>query len=168
MITSLKDLLILEAQDMHSAEQQLVEALPRMIEAAQSATLRQAFEDHLAESRAHLSRVQDALQELEADPAEEECEAMQGLVAEADELLTEELAPEILDAALIVAALKIEHYEMASYSALIALCDACGCDRVGELFSANLRDEDAASDRLQQIAETEVNMRAAQAEDAQS
>ena len=106
----IQDLLLEELSDVYSAERQILEALPKLIEAASSQELKAALSEHLKETEGQVSRLDRAFQTLGAQPQDKQCEAMKGLVKEADELLQEGLAPEVLDVALIAAAQKVEHY----------------------------------------------------------
>jgi len=152
MITALRQLLVLEAQDMLSAERQLIDALPSMIAASRSEELRDQLDSHLGETRRQLDRTEQAMHALGAEPSDDQCEAMEGLISETEELIDEELSPAILDAALVLAAQKIEYYEIASYRGLIALSRSCGEDEALELFEQNLAEEERAADRLDRLA----------------
>src|ERR1700760_3938869 len=110
---SLRELLMDELSDLHSAEKQLVAALPKMAKAANSENLRTAFEDHLEETKGHVERLDQIFEELGEKPKRKKCKAMEGLIEEGAEVIKEEGAPEVKDAALIGAAQRIEHYEMA-------------------------------------------------------
>src|SRR5581483_783157 len=109
---SLKDVLQEQLEDLHSAETQLVQALPKMAQAAHHDELRHAFEHHLEETRGHLKRVDEAMGELGISGSQEVCKAMQGLIAEGEELLQKGGDPTAMDAALIGAAQRVEHYEI--------------------------------------------------------
>lgn len=161
MAEDIKDLLIEELRDTWSAENQLLEALPQMAEAASSPTLRQAFETHQRETEQQVERLRQAAQMLGTDPEGNDCEAMEGLVAEAEEILEEHEEGPVRDAALIAAAQKVEHYEIASYGTLCALAKSCGMQEVADLLAQTLQEEKATDDKLTQLAEQEVNPAAA-------
>lgn len=164
MIISLRQLLVLEAQEMLSAERQLVDALPSMLGVVTSPELRDQLERHLGETRRQLVRVQEAMEDLGAEATDDSCEAMEGMVAEAEELIDEELTPELLDTALALAALKIEHYEIAAYRGLAALAEACGADEAQRLFEQNLAEEQGAAERIERIATATLHPAAIAAE----
>ncbi|WP_203077025.1 YciE/YciF ferroxidase family protein [Falsiroseomonas ponticola] len=157
MAEDFKSLMIEALQDAYSAETQLVEALPEMAAAAQSPTLRQAFEDHLAQTREHIARLERAAEMLDADPEGEECEAMEGLTAEAEEIMDDHDEGPVRDAALIGAAQKVEHYEIATYGTLCAMAKAAGLQEVADLLGQTLSEEKAADEKLTVLAEREVN-----------
>ena len=133
---SLKDVLQEQLEDLHSAEEQLVVALPKMAHAAQHDELRKAFEHHHAETREHLKRVGEALGELGISRPTEECKAMKGLIAEGDELMQKTGDPTAKDAALIGAAQRVEHYEIAAYGTARQLADDCGYDSIRDLMES--------------------------------
>lgn len=122
MTKTLHDMLLLELQDLYSAERQLTRALPKMARAAQNPELRQAFEHHLEQTREHIQRLDEAFGALgtRAKLRGKKCEAMEGLVSEAEDILEEGLEQPALDSALIAAAQKVEHYEIASYGSVAA------------------------------------------------
>jgi ferritin-like metal-binding protein YciE len=144
---SLNDVLQEQLEDLHSAETQLVTALPKMAQHAHHDELRQAFEHHLEETREHLKRVKEALSEIGVSTPTELCKGMQGLIAEGEKTMSrggERLAQ---DAALIGAAQRVEHYEIAAYGTARQLADDCGFDAIKELMDQTL-DEESNADRL--------------------
>jgi len=149
---SLKDVLQEQLEDLHSAEEQLVVALPKMAHAAQHDELRKAFEHHHAETREHLTRVDEALGELGISRPTEECKAMKGLIAEGDELMQKTGDPTAKDAALIGAAQRVEHYEIAAYGTARQLADDCGYDSIRDLMDQTLDEESNADKLLTKIA----------------
>lgn len=157
---ALKDLLIEELQDAYSSETQILEALPAMADAASSPQLKQAFQTHLKETDGQVKRLEQIFQILQADPAGNTCEATQGLIEEAEEIMEQGLSPEVLDVALIMAAQKVEHYEIASYGSLRTLAETCGLTDVAKLLDETLSEEKATDEKLTQLAEGEVNQRA--------
>src|SRR3954451_16229273 len=114
-INTLKKLYIEELRDLYNAENQLLKALPKMAKGASSDELRQAFEDHLEETKGHVERLDEIFEELDESPKGKTCKAMKGLVEEGSEILEEEGEESVLDAGIIAAAQKVEHYEIASY-----------------------------------------------------
>ncbi|MCW2241202.1 YciE/YciF ferroxidase family protein [Azospirillum canadense] len=157
---ALKDLFIKELQDTYSSETQILEALPAMADAASSPQLKQAFQTHLKETDGQIKRLDRIFQMLKADPGGNTCEATQGLVEEAEEIMEEGLPAEVLDVALIMAAQKVEHYEIASYGSLRTLAETCGMTDVAKLLEETLEEEKATDQKLNQLAEGEVNQRA--------
>src|ERR1700745_2682350 len=114
-LSTLEDLFIDELKDLYKAETQLLEALPKMAKAASSKKLKAGFEKHLKQTEGHLDRLEQIFEELEASPRGKKCKAMEGLVAEGAEVIEEDAEPEVKDAALIAAAQRVEHYEIAGY-----------------------------------------------------
>ena len=157
MAEDFTSLMIEALQDAYSAETQLLEALPQMAEAAHSPSLRQAFEEHLAETRGHVDRLERAAEMLDADPEGEECEAMEGLTAEAEEIMDDHDEGPVRDAALVGAAQKVEHYEIATYGTLCAMAKAAGLQEVADLLGQTLAEEKATDERLTKLAEREIN-----------
>jgi ferritin-like metal-binding protein YciE len=149
---SLKDVLQEQLEDLHSAEQQLVQALPKMAQAAHNDELRKAIENHLEETRGHLKRVDEALGELGVSAPTEECKAMKGLIAEGEELMQKDGDPTAKDAALIGAAQRVEHYEIAAYGTARQLADDCGYDGIKDLMDQTLDEESQADKLLTKIA----------------
>jgi ferritin-like metal-binding protein YciE len=151
-LNSLKDVLQEQLEDLHSAEEQLVQALPKMAQAAHNDELRQAIEHHLEETRGHLKRVDEALGELGISKPSEECKAMKGLIAEGEELIQMDGDPVAKDAALIGAAQRVEHYEIAAYGTARQLADDCGYDGIKDLMDQTLDEESQADKLLTKIA----------------
>jgi ferritin-like metal-binding protein YciE len=144
---SLKDVLLRQLEDLHSAETQLIAALPKMTHAAYDDQLREAFEHHHDETREHLNRVKEALSELGVPSPTEVCQGMKGLIAEGEHLIAIGGDPNAKDSALIGAAQRVEHYEIAAYGTARQLADDCGFDRICELMDQTL-DEEAHADKL--------------------
>lgn len=149
---SLEDVLKEQLEDLHSAETQLVEALPKMAKAANHEPLREAFEHHLEETRGHVKRVEEALGELGVSNPTEECKGMKGLIAEGDEIVEMSGDPAAKDAALIAAAQRVEHYEIAAYGTVRQLADDLGLDGIRELADQTLDEESQADSLLTKIA----------------
>src|SRR5437764_13449075 len=112
---SLQDLLVAELKDLYNAENQLIKALPKMAKAASNPDLQEAFTTHLEETKEHAERLEKIFETLDESPKGKKCKAMEGLIEEGKEMMGEDDEPEVLDAALISAAQKVEHYEIASY-----------------------------------------------------
>lgn len=162
-VKSLNDLLLNELRDIYHAEKQLVKALPKMAKKAKSDQLRQAFEMHLEQTKGQVERLEQVFDKLDAPTRGKRCEAMEGLIEEAQEIMEEINTPEVLDAALITAAQKVEHYEIASYGSVCALAKALGHDDVAKLLEETLNEEKETDAKLNQIALSEVNETALQA-----
>jgi ferritin-like metal-binding protein YciE len=149
---SLKDVLQEQLEDLHSAETQLVTALPKMAQAAHHDELRQAIEHHFEETRGHVKRVEEALGELGVSHPTEVCKGMQGLIAEGEETMQMGGDPIACDAALIGAAQRVEHYEIAGYGTARQLADDCGFDGIRDLMDQTLDEESQADKLLTKIA----------------
>lgn len=160
---SLQCLLVDQLQDLYDAENQLVEALPKMANAASSATLKAAFQSHLEETKGHVNRLEQAFKLLDKPAERKTCAAMKGLVKEGDEIVNATGDEDILDAALIAAAQRVEHYEMAGYGTARNFAQRCGRQDVADLLQQTLQEEGDADKKLTQIAESSVNLAAARA-----
>jgi ferritin-like metal-binding protein YciE len=160
-VTSLREHLVEELNDLLSAEQQLIEALPKMAERASSRELRTAFRGHLAETRQHEKRVARALKQLGENAAGKTCEAMKGLLEEGQELMDGAETGALRDAMMITAAQKVEHYEIATYGTVRTYAQVLGQKSVAQLLIQNLKDEKAADRKLTRIAEGSINRQAA-------
>lgn len=156
----LHELLLDELADIMSAEKQLTKALPKMAKAAQSEELRSAFESHLSETENHVSRLEQVFQSIGANAKTKKCKAMEGLIAEGEELMEEMKDTSAIDAALIAAAQKVEHYEMASYGTVCAWAEQMGHDEAVELLEETLEEEKAADEKLTEIAQSTANQEA--------
>jgi ferritin-like metal-binding protein YciE len=144
---SLQDVFAHELNDLRSAEEQLVSALPKMAGAASSGELREAFENHLKETRGHLERIEDLLATRGVARSAEVCKAMQGLIKEGEEIVKAEGDPMAKDAALIAAAQRVEHYEIAAYGTAVTLAGQLDLDDAKDTLGQTL-DEEANADRL--------------------
>jgi ferritin-like metal-binding protein YciE len=151
-INSLKDVYVEQLKDMYSAEKQLIEALPKMAEAANNPELKSAFKTHLGETETHMETVRTLLSELDENPASKKCKAMEGLIEEGHEVTKEDGDPDACDAALIVAAQKVEHYEIASYGSLRTFADSLGYEKAAETLQTILDQEYSADQILDDLA----------------
>ena len=149
---SLKDVLEEQLEDLHSAETQLIAALPKMAQAAHHDQLREAFQTHLEETEGHLKRVKEALSEIGIATPTEVCKGMKGLIAEGEEMMQREGDPNAKDAALIGAAQRVEHYEIAAYGTARQLANDCGFDGIRDLMDQTLDEESHADKLLTKIA----------------
>src|SRR3984893_605345 len=150
---SLRELLIDQMQDLYDAEKQLVKALPKMAKAAANEELREAFENHLEQTQGHVERLERAFEMMETKAKSKPCQAMKGLVEEGKEAMEEDLSEPLLDSAIICAAQKVEHYEIAGYGTLIAWARTLGLEDVAELLEQTLTEEKAADEKLTEVAE---------------
>jgi ferritin-like metal-binding protein YciE len=157
MDSELHELFLDELADILSAEQQLIKALPKMAAAATSEELTAAFESHLAETEYHITRLEQVFTSLDEPVQSKECKAMKGLLEEGKDLMEEMAGSSALDAALIAAAQKVEHYEIASYGTLRAWAEKMGHDEAAEFLAATLDEEKVANEMLTAIAENSVN-----------
>jgi ferritin-like metal-binding protein YciE len=158
---TLNDLFVDELKDLYSAEHQLIKALPKLAKAADNAQLSQAFTMHLAETEEHAHRIEEIFAAgLEGTPRGKKCVAMEGLVAEGKEVMEDGGAADVVDAALIGAAQRVEHYEMAGYGTARAHAQQLGYANAARLLEQTLKEESAANEKLSQIAEASVNVSA--------
>src|SRR5580698_4999878 len=153
----LHELFLDELADLYNAEQQLTKALPKMIKAAQSEELKDALEQHLSETENHVTRLEQAAKSLNETLKSKICAAMKGLIEEASELLEEQKGKSSLDAAIIAAAQKVEHYEIASYGTVRTWAERMGHEEVAELLQETLDEESVADEKLSEIAEVLAN-----------
>ena len=160
MDTDLHELFLDELADLYSAEQQLTKALPKMAKAAESDELREALEQHLEETEEHLSRLEQVFESLDESLKKKTCQAMKGLIAEADDIVKEQKDSSALDAGIIAACQKVEHYEIASYGTVCAWAEQMGHDEALKLLRQTEEEEAAADEKLTEVAENIANQRA--------
>ncbi len=156
----LKELYVDELKDIYSAENQLVKALPKLAKAADSDELRQGFEEHLEQTKEHVARLEQIFEMLEESPKGKKCAGMEGLVEEGSEVLKEGLEGAVLDAALIGAAQRVEHYEIAAYGTVIAFAQTLGEDDHASLLEETLSEEKETDEKLTELAK-QINEQAA-------
>ena len=159
-LDSLKDVLIDNLKDLYNAENQLVKALPKMAKAASSEQLSSAFAEHLEQTRGHVERLEDVCRKLGVAPKGKTCHAMKGLIEEGQEVIEEDGDEDAKDAALIVAAQKVEHYEIASYGCARTFANLLGEQEISNILQQTLDEEGAADKKLTEIAESGLNMEA--------
>jgi ferritin-like metal-binding protein YciE len=140
-LDTLEKLYISELRDLYSAENQLLKALPKMAKGASSPELKDAFEKHLEQTKGHVERLEELFEQRDESPKGKPCKAMKGLIEEGSEILKEEGEDSVLDAGLIVAAQKVEHYEIASYGSVRTFANLLGKDDEAELLQATLDEE---------------------------
>ena len=159
---TLQELLVEELKDIYNAEQQLLKAMPRMVKKATSAQLRRAFETHMKETEAQVGRLEEVFEALGEKAKGKKCHAMQGLLEEAKEMMGEDMDDDVMDAALISAAQKVEHYEIASYGTVRTWAQLLGNKQAARLLQQTLDEEGKTDKLLSQLAESGINIEAAQ------
>ena len=158
---SLRDLYIDELRDLYNAETQLVKALPKMAKASTDDRLRQGFEEHLRQTSEHVSRLEQIFEMLDEKPSGKKCLGMEGLVKEGADTMKEDYADELMDAAIIGAAQRVEHYEIAGYGTVRDFAKLLGEDEHVSLLEQTLAEEKETDQKLTQLAE-EINSRSAE------
>lgn len=156
-LDTLKTLYTNELRDLYNAENQLLKALPKMAKAASSDELKDAFEKHLEQTKSHVERLEEVFEEIGETPKGKPCRAMKGLIKEGSEILHKEGEDSVIDAGIIVAAQKVEHYEMAGYGSVRTFAELLGKNRSAELLQTTLNEESEANETLNQLAEGIVN-----------
>ncbi|HEY3935002.1 MAG TPA: ferritin-like domain-containing protein [Gemmatimonadales bacterium] len=162
MMGPLHEMFLEELREMYDAEDQLTKALPKLAEAAADPQLQQAFESHLEETRGHFERLERVFEALGEKTKGKDSHAMKGLVKEGGEIIDEkgDMPDPVVDAGLIAAAQKVEHYEIASYGTLITWARMMGHDEVVELLEQTLAEEKAADETLNSLATHGINQQA--------
>jgi ferritin-like metal-binding protein YciE len=156
-LDTLKKLYLEELRDVYNAEQQLVKALPKMAKAASAEELREALQDHLEETKSHVERIEEIFNELEESAKGKTCHGMKGLIEEGSEILQEKGEESVIDAGIIAAAQKVEHYEIATYGTLRTWAELLGETEAADLLQQTLDEEGDADKRLNELAEEVVN-----------
>ena len=156
-LNTLEQLYVSELRDLYSAENQLLKALPKMAKGASSPELEDAFEKHLEQTKGHVERLEQIFNQLNASPKGKTCHGMKGLIEEGSEILGEDGEDSVLDAGIIVAAQKVEHYEIASYGSVRTFAELLGKDDAAELLQSTLDEESEANEVLNRLAEGIVN-----------
>jgi ferritin-like metal-binding protein YciE len=164
-IETMEDLLVHELRDLYNAEQQLLRALPKMVEAATTPELVQALQNHLNQTEAQVNRLEECFSTLGVSSKGKKCAGMEGLLEEADDLIGEVEDEVLRDAAIIGAAQRVEHYEISAYGTARAFAKELGQDEVVGLLTTTIEEEAAADEVLSAIAEGRVNMEADEAGD---
>lgn len=160
-VKTLNDLFVETLRDLYYVENKLVKTLPKMAKKASSDDLKQAIEDHLAETETHVKRLEQVFELLDVKASAKTCEALEGLIKEAEETMGEIDDEQTLDAAIISSAQSVEHYEIARYGTLACWAAEIGNNEVAELLEQTLEEEKSADEKLSTIAEEAVNQRAA-------
>jgi ferritin-like metal-binding protein YciE len=159
MPEGLRELYIEELKDIYNAENQLVKALPKMAKAASSDELRQGFEEHLEQTKGHVQRLEKIFQALGESPKGKKCKGMEGLIEEGSEAMEEDFEGALMDAALIGAAQRVEHYEIAAYGTVSAFAEELGETEQASLLNETLEEEKETDEKLTQLAE-QINAQA--------
>ncbi|PYK21228.1 MAG: ferritin-like domain-containing protein [Verrucomicrobia bacterium] len=146
-----------ELRDLYNAEHQLLKALPKMAKAASSEELKGAFEKHLEQTKSHVKRLEQVFKELDENPKGKTCRAMKGLIEEGSEILQQDGEESILDAGIIVAAQKVEHYEIASYGSVRTFAHLLGQNKAAELLQTTLDEESETNELLNRLAKSTIN-----------
>ncbi len=157
-LNSLRDLLLEELRDLYNAEQQLIEALPKMADAAKTPDLKSAFKHHLEQTQQHASRLEHVFAGIRENASGETCEAMKGLIKEGELIIKAEGDANVRDAGLIGAAQRVEHYEMAGYGTARTLARRLGENEIVSVLQQTLNEEGEADKKLTSIAESQVNV----------
>jgi len=160
-LESLRDLYIEELRDLYSAENQLVKALPKMAKAASSPELQAAFTEHLEQTKGHVERLETIFKSLDASPKGKTCKAMEGLVEEGDEMRKEKGEAAVIDAGLIAAAQRVEHYEIAGYGTVRTYARLLKETQAANLLQQTLDEEGETDKKLTELAESLINVEAA-------
>jgi ferritin-like metal-binding protein YciE len=156
-LNTLEQLYISELRDLYSAENQLLKALPKMAKGASSPELKDAFEKHLEQTKGHIERLEQIFEQLDESPKGKTCDAMKGLIEEGSEILKEDGEDSVLDAGIIVAAQKVEHYEIASYGSVRTFANLLNQEEAARLLQSTLDEESETNEILNGLAESIVN-----------
>jgi len=157
---SLHDAFEEELKDILSAEKQLLKALPKMAKAATNEDLKAGFEEHLEQTKVHVERLEKVFEMLDKTPRAKKCKAMEGLIEEGSEIMEEDAAPEVMDAMLIGAAQKVEHYEIATYGTLVTWAKQLEMEDAASILHETLEEEKDTDMKLTELAETGINAEA--------
>jgi len=160
--STLHDAFIEELRDTYDAEKQLTKALPKLAKAAANPQLRKAFEAHLAETQQQITRLEQVFSSIDEKPRGKHCDGIAGIIEEGKSIMEEEFDEPTMDACLIAAGQRAEHYEMAAYGTLVAWAQAMGHDDAVSLLQQNLDEEKAADEKLSALAESGINQEAAE------
>ncbi len=159
-IDSLRKLYVEELKDLYSAEKQILQALPKMMKKATNPKLKQGFEEHLRVTEKQVERLDQIFEEIGKSPRGKKCKAMEGLVEEGKEVMQEDMEAEVMDAALIASAQRIEHYEMAGYGTCRTWAQTLGEKNQAKLLQQTLDEERLTDEKLTQLAESTINVEA--------
>jgi len=161
-LNSLEELLLHEVKDLYHAEKQLVKALPKVAKRVSSPELRNAVEEHLSQTEQHVNRLEQVFQLLGAEAKATKCKGMHGILAEAEDVMDQKGTPETLDAAIIMSAQKVEHYEIAGYGSAATWASMMGRQDIKNLLGQTLDEEEKTDRKLTELAKAWVNPRASE------
>ena len=159
-MNSLEDLFMDQLKDLYSAEKQLIKALPKMAKKASSEDLKKGFEQHLEQTKHQAERLEQIFSSRQASPGRKKCKGMEGIILEGEELMSEDARPEVLDAGLIAAAQKVEHYEIATYGTARAYAERLGFKDAAIVLNQILEEESKTNEKLTALAESHINQEA--------
>ncbi len=157
---SLRDLFVDQLKDIYSAETQITKALPKMAKKASSTELQNAFRMHLDQTQNQIKRLDEIFSSLGKNPKGKKCKGMEGLIEEGQEMMSEDADPNVMDAGLIAAAQRVEHYEISAYGTARAYARRLGDEKAASLLDQTLREESQTDEKLNQLAEGQINVRA--------
>ena len=157
-LETLQELFVDELKDLFSAENQILKALPKMAKSCESPDLKAGFEEHLRQTEEHVARIEQICEQLGESPRGKACKGMAGLIEEGDELMKEEAEPAVLDAGLIAAAQRVEHYEIAGYGTCCAYARQLGLEDAAKLLEQTLEEEKETDKKLTELAYAHINM----------
>ena len=160
-IESLHDLLVHELRDLYNAEKQITKALPKMAKAATAAPLADAFQSHLKQTEGQIKRLEQVFESLGEPVKSKTCDGMAGIIEEGKDIISEDFDDAAMDAALIAAAQKVEHYEIGSYGTVIAWAEAMGHNEAARLLKITLNEEESTDEKLSSLATGGINEEAA-------
>ena len=166
-LESLNDLFVEQLRDLYDAENQLIKALPKMVEGAHSDELRQGFEEHLEQTKEHAQRIETIFEQLGQKAKAKKCKGMEGLIKEGSEALEEDMSEDVKDAAIIAAAQRVEHYEIAAYGTVRTFASLLGETEAATLLEQTLEEEKETDEKLTQLAEG-INVAAEEASGSKS
>ncbi|TWU02593.1 ferritin-like domain-containing protein [Stieleria varia] len=159
-LDSLHKLYVHELKDLYSAETQLLDAIPKMRDAATADELKDAFSAHLEETRTHVTRLEGIFKSLDFEPGGHKCAAMEGLIKEGESIISSDIEPRVLDAGLVAAAQRVEHYEMAGYGTARSYAEKLGHRDAADTLQQTLNEEGLANQTLTRLAERKINFMA--------
>jgi ferritin-like metal-binding protein YciE len=159
-LNNLKDLFIHELKDLYNAEHQIMKAMPKMVKAASSSELKQALEKHMRETEAQITRLDKVFEMLDEKATGEKCKAMEGIIRESDDMISQKADKSVMDAALISMAQRVEHYEIAGYGTVCTYAKQLGMQEVLDQLQMILGEEKKADETLTYIAENNINVKA--------
>jgi ferritin-like metal-binding protein YciE len=157
---SLDSMFLMEVQDLYNAEKQLTKALPKAAKKASSEELKSAIQEHLTQTEGHVNRLEQVFKILGQPVKGRTCPAMKGILEEAEEVMSQKAEPSVLDAAIIGAAQKVEHYEIASYGTIVEWAKQMGREDIGRLLGQTLDEEEKTDQKLSELAKNKINLQA--------